>query len=112
MSNIDTGRAIRLLPSAVVCYRLDGIRRETLSRGKGTTYPAPDRVINGRNYWFDTTIDAFVAGDEIATVKQSQLSAEDSDAAEAKDSEAAEAEADKDAEGDDEEADADAPAAA
>lgn len=65
MSNTAKAGTDRLINSAAVCEKVGGIRRETLSRGvaKGT-YPQPDRIINSRNYWFLSTIDAWLAGDD------------------------------------------------
>lgn len=53
-----------LLPSSVVCVAEGNIARETLSRrvSRGE-YPKPDRVLNGRNYWFASTVRRAQAGD-------------------------------------------------
>ena len=53
-----------LLPSSVVCVAEGNIARETLSRrvSRGE-YPKPDRVLNGRNYWFASTVRRAQAGE-------------------------------------------------
>lgn len=53
-----------LLPSKAVCAAEGNIARETLSRrvSRGE-YPKPDRVLNGRNYWFASTVRRAQAGE-------------------------------------------------
>ena len=53
-----------LLPSNVVCAAEGNIARETLSRrvSRGE-YPKPDRILNGRNYWYASTVRRAQAGD-------------------------------------------------
>ena len=46
-----------LLNSATVCAAFGGIARETLSRRVSDgSAPQPDKKINGKNYWFRSTI--------------------------------------------------------
>ena len=50
-----------LVDSTVARKAAGGKRRETLSRWvKKGTFPRPDRIINGRNFWHRSTIDAWL----------------------------------------------------
>lgn len=103
MSRIVEAGTNRLINSAGICHLNGNIRRETLSRWvTNGTYPSPDRVINGRNYWFESTHEAWVA-DSLEP---------DASGALAKDNEAVEAEGERCMTGEDEEAEADTPEAA
>jgi len=53
----------RLMTSAEICSINGNIHAETLRRRvKAGLYPPPDRVINKRNYWFESTARRALAG--------------------------------------------------
>ena len=55
----------RLMPSAEICSINGNIHAVTLRRRiKAGLYPPPDRVINKRNYWFESTARRALAGQE------------------------------------------------
>ena len=79
-------------------------------------FPQPDRIIAGRNYWFQSTITAWLSnnkpGDAPQTADEAAVKVADEATADAEDEEAAEDEARRREDGEAEVAEADAPAAA
>ena len=53
----------KLVAAGAVCSILGGICAETLSRRiRAGVFPAPDRIINARRYWFESTLRREIAG--------------------------------------------------
>ena len=53
----------KLVTAAAVCSILGGIHAETLARRiRVGVFPAPDRIINTRRYWFESTLRRELAG--------------------------------------------------